>query len=428
MDRPVNVLIYPSGSENALEVKDALSYKLNITIWGASSRKDHSIYVYQNYFEAPNVNEESFLEQFNLLLTKHKIDFIIPTHDTVSLKLSELKNELKAILISSDYETNRVCRYKKETYKLFTKYDFCPKVYDDINLVDNWPIFIKPNIGEGGKNSFIAENLKEFECIKTLLKQDSLILEYLPGKEFTVDCFTDKNGNLRYIGARERNRIWGGISVNSRTVSNQRIFDIAKIINHKLKFRGYWYFQVKEDNDGNLKLLEISTRPAGTMALYRQRGINFMLLSIYDFIGYEYKILDNGYNVELDRSLFAKYNFDYEYDSIYLDFDDTLVFNNKINRFCLLLLYQCKEKGIPVILLTRHKDDIYNTLERYDISKSLFEKIIVLKDNDKKVGFIKHHKPLFIDNAFSERLQVYEELKIPVLDTDNITLLLDWKS
>lgn len=427
MDKKINVLIYPSGSENALEVKEALSYKVNIQLFGASSKKDHSIFVYQNYFDAPNVNDDSFLERFNELLLKYNIDIIIPTHDTVALKLSEIREKLNSILISSDYESNKICRFKKETYELFSNYYFCPKVYKDIGNIQNWPIFIKPNVGEGGKNTFVVDGFEKLNSIKSLIMQDFLILEYLPGKEYTVDCFTDKNRTLRYVGARERKRIWSGISVNSVTVEDDRIIEIANVINQKIKFRGYWFFQLKEDNDKNLKLMEISTRPAGTMALYRQRGINFILLSIYDFLGYDYKILDNGYKVELDRSLFAKYKIYYEYDSIYLDFDDTLVFNNKVNKYCLMLLYQEKEKSIPVILLTKHKENIQETLNHFSISNTLFKEIVQIESDKNKIDYIKHKKPIFIDNSFTERYNVHKSLNIPVLDTDNITLLLDWK-
>ena len=43
----------------------------------------------------------------------------------------------------------------------------------------------------------------------------------------------------------------------------KEIRSIAEIINEKLKFRGLWFFQLKEDYNGNLKLLEISTRKGG---------------------------------------------------------------------------------------------------------------------------------------------------------------------
>ncbi len=428
MDKKINVLIYPSGGENALEVKEALSKKVNITVFGASSKKDHSLFVYKNFFFAPNVNENDFLVRFNKLLVEHKIDLIIPTHDTVALKLSEQRDQLNAILISSDFETNKICRHKIMLYKQFSQYDFGLKYFLDPNKVNRFPCFLKPDEGEGGKLCFVANDKIELNYYLSKLRDKKMIItEYLPGDEFTVDCFTNKNGELLFVGPRKRERIFGGVSANSFTVESLQFNQIAETINQNLRLRGYWFFQVKEDFEGNLKLMEVSTRPAGTMALYRQRGINFMLLSIYDFMEYDYEILDNGFFVELDRSLTPKYKTDVSFDSIYIDFDDTLVFENKINYYCLILLYQAKEKNIPVILLTKHQSNINQTLRKHCLSENLFEKIIVLDKDLSKVDFIEHKKPIFIDNSFFERKHVREKLNIPVFDTDSVVSLLDWR-
>ncbi len=434
MDKSINVLIYPAGSENALEVKDALSYKVNINLFGATSKYDHAEFAYNNLIYTYNVNDDKFLDEFNKLLIKYKIDFIIPTHDTVALKLAYLQEQLKATVITSCYETNRICRHKKITYETFHEDFFCPDIYEINNIKYRdliFPCFIKPDIGEGGKNTYIIDNKDELTFYKKKLKdKEYIIMEYLPGKEYTIDCFTDRLGELRFCGARVRERIFGGISVNAKTLSVQKFINIAERINSKIKLRGYWFFQLKEDKNGNLKLMEISTRPAGTMALYRQRGINFMLLSIYDFLDYDYEIIDNGFNVELDRFLMPYYKLDLEYDSIFLDFDDTLVYKNKVNKYCIMLLYQSKEKSIPVILLTKHNNDIKETLKEYGISETLFKEIIRINSDESKYEYIKYNrynKPIFIDNSFYERLEVYKKLNIPVFDTDNIPALLNWK-
>ena len=35
-----NVLIFPAGAENALEIYEALRYNLNVEVFGASGKKD----------------------------------------------------------------------------------------------------------------------------------------------------------------------------------------------------------------------------------------------------------------------------------------------------------------------------------------------------------------------------------------------------
>lgn len=428
MDRKVNVLIYPAGGENALEVKDALSYKVNIEVFGASSKKDHAAFAYKSCSHAPNVDEKNFLDEFNILLSDLKIDFVIPTHDTVALKLSELRAQLAGTLVASDFETNSICRHKRLTYELLRDEDFCPKVYRDASEVGEYPCFLKPDIGEGGKHSYVVEDREDLDfLLRKNLSREMVITEHLPGREFTIDCFTDRDRRLRYVGPRLRQRIFGGISVSAVTLKGKQFEEIAGEINSAVKFRGYWYFQLKEDKSGRLKLMELSARPAGTMSLYRQRGINFMLLSLYDFMGYDFEIIDNGYPVELDRALISRYDLGFEYDSIYMDFDDTLVFGGKPNKYCLMLLYQSKSRGIPVTLLTKHADDIGESLKRYGISKHLFHKITLLKMDEDKSKHISHRKPIFIDNSYRERAEIHSKLNIPVFDTDSVPSLLDWR-
>lgn len=117
------------------------------------------------------------------------------------------------------------------------------------------------------------------------LKKDPtlLILDYLPGKEYTIDCFTDRHGVLRFVGPhRERARILNGISVNSFPVKDPVFSNMAEVINKNLKLRGVWFFQVKEAKDGELGLMEIAPRVGGTMGLTRNMGVNLPLLTILD--------------------------------------------------------------------------------------------------------------------------------------------------
>ena len=88
------------------------------------------------------------------------------------------------------------------------------------------------------------------------------------------------------MGARSRDRIQMGIAFRStRVPATDEIYQMAKILNGRLSFLGAWYFQVKEDKEGQYKLLEISCRQSGTMTLYRHLGINFPMLGVFELMG-----------------------------------------------------------------------------------------------------------------------------------------------
>ena len=68
-------------------------------------------------------------------------------------------------------------------------------------------------------------------------------------------------------------------------------------------------------------------------------------------------------------------------------------------------------------------------MNRLKIHKGLFDEIIHLKKSESKYEFIKDaDDSIFIDNAFSERIEVKNKLKMPVFDVDAISTLINWKN
>ncbi|ABV63877.1 MULTISPECIES: ATP-grasp domain-containing protein [Bacillus] len=424
-----NVLVFPCGSEIGLEIHNSLKFSKDFELIGASSVSDHGKYVYKNYIEnVPEIHDEDFIDKLNHLIDENKIDFIIPAHDSVVLKLAQNQKRINAIVVTSDQLTCEVARSKKKTYEFFKKQPFVPKMYKTIEEVEFFPVFLKPDVGQGSKGIALARDKKELEFYKNN-NSDLLILEYLPGKEYTIDCFTNKNGELKYAGRRERKRIKSGISVNSATLQmDEQTKQIADEINKHLQFRGAWFFQIKEDVNGDYKLLEVAPRIAGTMALYRNKGVNFPLLSLYDRMDFNIKIEDNGVNLEVDRALINRFTIAYSYQRVYVDFDDTITYKDKVNPLLMLFLYQCFNSNKEIILITKHIHNIKETLEKLRINANLFNRIIHLEKEDIKSKYIDNQTPsIFIDDSFSERDQI-KAAGIPVFDVDSIESLIDWRS
>ncbi|MDH5217052.1 MAG: ATP-grasp domain-containing protein, partial [Gammaproteobacteria bacterium] len=383
-------------------------------------------FVYENYIaDLPFIDSPDFVQKINEIVECFNIDFIIPAHDSVVLKMAESQEKIMATVVTSCAETCQICRSKEKTYQLFKGLIATPQLYN-LNEQTNFPIFLKPDIGQGAKGTHKVDTPEELDFY---MKKDPTLLpmEYLPGKEYTIDCFTDRNGELLFAEGRERKRIHSGISVNSKQVADQRFQEIATTINRTLSFQGVWFFQVKERCNGELALLEVAPRIAGTMALFRMIGINFAQLSLFDRMGIDVNILRNNIDVEIDRALFSRYSSSYEYSNVYIDFDDTIIVNNTVNTTVMKFLYQSKNFGKKVVLLTRHCRDIHESLRSFSISDLLFDEIFVLTNKENKSDYIDRQNSLFIDDSFSERKEVHDKLKIPVYALDALESLLVWK-
>ena len=418
-----NILVFPCGSEIGLEIYKSIKHNIHFNLIGASSTDDHGKFVYENYIgNLPFLTNQYFIKELKKIVVENNIDAIYPTMDSVISLLKENEDKLGCVILSSPIQTTKTCLSKQKTYSLLKNKITTPKIYNIEDKSIEYPVFLKPDIGYGSRGTYKANNISEVEFYKNKDK-DLMILEYLPGNEFTIDCFTNFKGELLFIGPRLRNRISNGISVNTSTLKVKNKFEgLANIINKNLVFNGSWFFQVKERLDGTLVLMEIASRFAGSSSVYRIKGVNFALLNIYNAFEMEVNIIENNYEVELDKALENKYKLQIEYKYVYIDFDDTIIVNGKINIEIVAFLYKCINNKKVIILLTKHIYNIIESLKKYKL-ESIFDEIIQLKFNEKKSNYILNREAIFIDDSFTERKEVFEKLQINVFSIDQIQAL-----
>ncbi len=425
MNRRKNVLVFPAGSEIAHEIYDALKFSKFVSLFGGTSEDNHAKYWFKNIIDDfPSIYEEGFIDYLNRAIDEHHIDYVYPALDSVCLFLSQNMSKINAKVVIADYKTTSLCRSKSDTYKFFNDESFIPRVYENIEDVRDFPVFIKPKMGEGAKGAVIIGDKKD---LTHYYNENVVVCEYLPGDEYTVDCYTNKDGKLLSLKMRSRERIKAGIAVRSNHVEiNDEVIHIAETINSRLDFFGAWFFQVKRDNNNKLKLLEISPRIPGTMGISRNKGINYPLLTIMEMEGYDVEIQENNYTIQIDRCFKSEFMLDLVYENVYVDYDDTLIIDGKVNNYLMFFLYQCVNEGKKIFLLSKHIGDIFEDLAKYRIDKNIFDEIYVLNREDEKIEYIKGDKCIFIDDSFAERKKFISK-GIPAFDLDMIESLVDWR-
>ena len=423
-----NVLVFPAGTEIAFEIHDALKTSKFVKLFGVTSVDCHADFVFENCISgAPYVNDPELIPFLNRVIDAYQVDYIYPAHYSALLRLTSEREALHAVVISPEMKTVEICRSKNKTYDYFRGASFLPRFFAGADEIPAYPVFIKPAVGQGSEGARIIHDRKHLE--EALSEGvEYAICEYLPGEEFTVDCFTDRHGVLRAVKARTRERIRAGIAVRSRNLpEDERICAIAREINQKLAFNGAWFFQIKKNAAGEYRLLEIAPRIAGTMGLTRNLGINMPLLTLYNFWGFDVELQPNQTQLLLDRAFISRFRSDISYSNVYVDFDDTLVLRGRVNAYLMMFLYQALNRGKNIVLLTRHSTDIYADLQKYCISPALFTDIVQLDETARKTDYIKPDS-IFIDDSFAERKRVHDCLGIPVFDLDMVESLIDWRA
>lgn len=420
------VLILPITTEIGLEVMESLRYIRWITCIGASS--DEGILktlICNEWVHLPSVEDPNFISELNRVVKEKSIDVIYPAHDEVIYFLSKNRSVIASKIVLADAETCEITRFKSKMYHHFSdcKEVRVPKVYGTQEAVSIYPVFIKPDRGQGGYMGEIIND--EFALRKKSNNPEAMIIcEYLPGEEYTVECFSTKNDGILYCNGRTRSKIRNGIAVSSTFIRDPKFLVIAKSIYAKISINGAWFFQLKRDSLGRLVLLEIAARIPGTSALSRVCGANLPLLTLYHFLKIPIQVIPEEINASIERTLANRYKHNISFARVYIDFDDTLIINGDINTLAIRFLYQCINASIPITLITRHKADINEILKRFRLYE-IFDKIIHLRNNELKSDYIHEEDALFIDDSFKERNEVKSAKNLVTIDSTMIEMLIN---
>lgn len=423
-----NILVFPCGTEIANEIINALKFNKYFKIKLASSEKmSYCNFRNKEIHILPYVTDDKFINDLTEVINKEKIDFIIPAHDDVALTLSHIEEVLDVDIIGQNRGINEIVRFKDKTYDYFKDILPIADVYEKEGDIV-FPFFVKPKRGQGSQESFLIKDQQEFEYFKKQYLSDEFVwMEYLSGDEFTIDCFSDK-GDLLYAGGRTREKMTRGISVQSTFITDKILDEqfqkFAEVISQKLEMNGLWFYQMKLDANGKLKLLEIGARVSGTMMLNRSRGVNFIELALFQKLGISVEVVYNNVEIALGRALAPKYKHNIEYENLYIDFDDTLFLDERyINTELMKLIFQAKNKNKNVYLITKNKkNNLAKALHMFGISH-IFEDILHIQDSDQKINYMKKSSVL-IDDSFNERKEAIHN-GFYAFGLDNFNILIE---
>lgn len=415
------VLVFPAGTEIGLEIHKSLQSCKEVEIFGAGQAiSNHALFAYEKYYALPSIHEEKWLEELVHLCLNLDIDYIFPAYDDVIVALVKHRGITPARILAPSLNTCLVTRSKSLTYKKLTQVVRVPRLFK-VKTANVFPLVVKPDKGQGSQGVQLVANQQELLVAVTKVKEP-IISEYLPNEEYTIDCFSDRQAGLLFCSARLRIRMRNGIAVHTCSVSLKEAQDIAIRIQSILELRGAWFFQLKRNSVGELTLLEVAPRIAGSMSTHRVIGVNFPWLTILEEERLPISILTNPGSVEVSRTLSNRYKHSIRFGTLYIDLDDTLIFDNQVNTEIVKLIFQCINQGKRVKLLTRHRKNLVKTLARHRLS-GLFDEVIHLQKGEQKSAYIIENDAIFIDDSFAERQDVSIVCGIPTFDCSMIELL-----
>lgn len=269
-----------------------------------------------SHYKIPLPSKDSFIPRLLEICQKENVDVILPQVTDELFKLSAHKNDFKRIgtvvavsgktgieLSNNKYELLKVSRkLGLPTAEFYTIKNFDELVKYSKKL--GWPeksVVIKPPVSSGmrglriidekfdRKVAFYSEKpsgvYTKLNELKPILGEDFpelLIMEFLPGIEYSVDVLT---ANKTTIIPRTRDLIRTGITFNGTVEKNEQIIESTKKLAKEMKMEYAYGFQFKMDKNNVPKIIESNPRIQGTMVMSTIAGANIIYGAVKHALG-----------------------------------------------------------------------------------------------------------------------------------------------
>lgn len=280
----------------------------------------------------PRVNAPNYLVELSSIIQAHRVDVVFPTlHDEITMLHS--LGALVRVVGSPPSVIERVIN-KRTLYEILRDNGFEDLVPAYRVLVEpqdivkhaadlgypEVPVCIKPAVSHGGigfkviaSESLIADrvstgkswdwiSLKEAESILSHLGtvDSTLVVEYLPGAEYSVDVFCT-NRAASVVVPRKRERVSTGIVIDGVTEERSDLIEIVRRLTSVLGLEYFSNIQFRFDYNGRPKVLDVNPRFCGSQVLSWGAGVNFPLLCINEILGEPYEVPTPSWGVKMRR-------------------------------------------------------------------------------------------------------------------------------
>lgn len=227
------------------------------------------LYISDKQYPVPSSSEQGFMDSILEICRKENVKLLIPTRDDELLLFAKNRQNFEeqgiSVMVSSP-NVIETCRDKYKFYQFLKQGNIpTPTTYIpseiDLKALNTYPLLIKSRYGAGSKNVFKVDGVEELQCFVHYVA-DPLIQEFLMGKEYTIDVFSDFDGNVITVVPRERIEIVSGESYKGITVEDTKMVEQAKYLAEKLGTIGHITIQCIKDR-AVTKFIEVNPRFGG---------------------------------------------------------------------------------------------------------------------------------------------------------------------
>ncbi len=242
------------------------------------------LYLAKNGYVVSACQQENYFDEILQICRKEKVSLIIPTVSEELERFAEnakMFNKKDICVAISSPESLKIANNKYETYNFFKGKPYCPQIYNILN--PQFPCIVKPYSSRGSRGIHFCEDKNTLKfALQSNQKQfnNSLIMEYLKGDEYSVYGLSDLDGKPLLSIAIKRIKARGESTV-AELISDHAVCRLASRIASQIGLVGPWNVQLM--GSSCYKIVEINPRIAGSASLIEASGLDYIGLVVKVF-------------------------------------------------------------------------------------------------------------------------------------------------
>lgn len=234
-------------------------------------------------------DDPGVVDDIGKVIKDFSVDVILPFVNGAIEIASICRDTYKDVFVPvTDFEIASRLFDKSEAAKTFKEAGLpIPRTYSVINA--EVPAIAKPRKGGSSRGIHIFRNMEDLMHLNDLKKY--LLQEYIENcREYTVDCYISRSGEILVTVPRERLEIMGGESTRTRTCRNATLESLSRQVIEKFSLRGPVNLQFLHDLDADRYLLmEVNPRLGGGVICSVYAGAPITDYIIREALGVELK-------------------------------------------------------------------------------------------------------------------------------------------
>ena len=288
------------------------------------------------YYQVPTYTDDNYVDILLDICKKERIDIFFPQISMelpIILKRINDFRRLGVKVAMSDGQTLNVANNKFKLYEHMKKHGLRTPEYYHINNVDElvegakklgFPemnVVVKVTESSGSRGVRIIKNnlcrvenflykkpssfdismedmCKTIEECKEL--PDTIVMEYLPGCEYTVDLLAD-HGKTLYIAGRRNYESSMSIAMASLIEKKDNAYKLCEEIVSTLGLDGNIGFDFMLDENNNPVLTDLNPRITATIIIYKDGGLNLPYLRVKQLMGEKLPEISIKYGIRMKR-------------------------------------------------------------------------------------------------------------------------------